>query len=56
MQSIDDRFRTAGAGFNRYVPVVDPATEMPVAEAPDGNKDDVDAAVVGVCRAIERPE
>ncbi len=37
----------------RFLAVVDPATEMTVAEAPDGDAADVDAAVAAARRAIE---
>lgn len=38
-----------------YIPVVDPATEMVVAEAPDSNAADVDAAVASARRTFEDP-
>lgn len=39
-----------------YIPVVDPATEMVVAEAPDSNAADVDAAVASARRTFEGSE
>lgn len=37
----------------RYLPVIDPATEMQVAEAPDSSAEDVDAAVQAARAAFE---
>ena len=40
----------------RYLPVVDPATEMQIAQAPDSDAVDVDAAVAAARRAFEDSE
>lgn len=48
---IDGRLREPHSG--KFLPVVDPASEMVVAEAPDSDASDVDAAVASARRAFE---
>jgi phenylacetaldehyde dehydrogenase len=48
---IDGTFRESGSG--KRIEVVDPASEMVVAETPDSNAQDVDAAVAAARRALE---
>ncbi len=51
---IDGKLVAPASG--QYIAVVDPATELVVAEAPDSNASDVDAAVASARRAFEDSE
>lgn len=51
---VDGAAREPASG--RWLPVVDPASELVVAEAPDSDASDVDAAVAAARRAFEQGE